>query len=231
VKGGAKEPEELKYLVSIEDGPVRKEIRKQAEIDSTLLEMTSSEGEKYDCFIPHPPNPDNEGSESAHIPTPEEIDSILAEMGTYSSCLFKLTGWWTYEFCYHKHFQQFHQPREGPIQQQYILGSYKEGSPPGQINNLNVDHSPSSDLEASLPYYSESYSDGTLCDLTGEPRTTEIRYYCNTEKVNLLKDIQEPSSCNYVVSIHTFLMCHFTAFKPKQSTVLSVQCFPQENSI
>lgn len=30
-------------------------------------------------------------------------------------------------------------------------------------------------------FYSEVYDEGTLCDLTGEPRETTVNFYCSTE--------------------------------------------------
>lgn len=43
-----------------------------------------------------------------------------------------MDGWWTYEFCYHKHLSQFHQPKETEkIEQLYYLGLHKPESPAG----------------------------------------------------------------------------------------------------
>eukprot|EP00026_Physarum_polycephalum_P015994 Phypoly_transcript_16814.p1 GENE.Phypoly_transcript_16814~~Phypoly_transcript_16814.p1 ORF type:complete len:253 (+),score=20.44 Phypoly_transcript_16814:77-835(+) len=228
---GLKEKEDVQYKVDIIDKPVKKEIRKQAEFDATYYEMTSAEGQKYDCYIPNPPNSET-GTNPAMIPTPLEIDNVLKELS--NSCILRLSGWFTYEYCYHKHMSQFHQPaKEAPVEQMYYLGVYSTSSPQGEIKNLNLERVPSSDgtTLTDLPYYSEMYSDGTPCEIMPFlPRTTEIRYYCGTDKVNVIKEIHEPSSCTYIVEILTNHMCTFSVFKPKFNPILNVMCFPNEGS-
>jgi len=224
-----KETEEVQYKVDIIDKPVKKEIRKQAEFDATHYEMTSAEGVKYDCYIPRPPNSDT-GTNPAMAPTPQEIDNVLQELS--NSCLLWVHGWWTYEFCYHKHVTQFHQPggKDVPTVQVSYLGTHSDVSPQGEIKNFKLDRIASdSSALIDLPYYSEIYSDGTPCEVAPFlPRTTEVRYYCTTEKVNIIKSVPEPSSCTYSVEVLTNHMCTFSAFKPKTNPTLNVMCFQHD---
>lgn len=81
--------------------------------------------------------------------------------------------------------------------------------------------------ESELPYYSQRYFDGTECDLTGVRRSTEVRYTCgNAQVASTIVDVKEPSSCTYLITVTTPLLCKHPVFKPKRETVLTIPCFP-----
>jgi len=46
-------------------------------------------------------------------------------------------------------------------------------------------------LTTEFPYYSETYTDGTVCDLTNQARRTEIRFYCNYPLWHKMKEEEE----------------------------------------
>uniref|UniRef100_A0A6B2L9W3 MRH domain-containing protein n=1 Tax=Arcella intermedia TaxID=1963864 RepID=A0A6B2L9W3_9EUKA len=126
-------------------------------------------------------------------------------------CLYRLEGWWTYEFCYGKHVRQFHQDKDGTIVASFNLG-------------LKTDASKG---VAGEDFYYEKFSKGTVCDLTAQPRTCEIRYYCSPEaEVSSLSSIKEPSSCNYIIRIDTPLLCKHPeyAYTVKEATE-KIFCF------
>lgn len=56
-------------------------------------------------------------------------------------------------------------------------------------------------------YFTEVYVNGTLCDVTGLPRTSEIRYVCRLSENEQLVNVVEISSCEYVFYIYTFRVC------------------------
>jgi len=77
-------------------------------------------------------------------------------------------------------------------------------------------------------YYSEIYSHGTPCDITGNPRTTEVRYYCHKEKISsTITDIKEPSSCSYIFTVSTTLLCNHPLFAPKKEVALPIYCIAE----
>lgn len=76
------------------------------------------------------------------------------------------------------------------------------------------------------PYFSVLYKDGSVCDLTGLSRTSEVRYSCGDVKAtnSLVSDHSEPSSCNYLFIVNTPLLCSISSFKPRQEEVRNISC-------
>lgn len=56
-------------------------------------------------------------------------------------------------------------------------------------------------------YFTEVYVNGTLCDATGLPRTSEIRYVCRLSEEEQLVNVEEISSCKYVFYVYTYRVC------------------------
>lgn len=48
---------------------------------------------------------------------------------------------------------------------------------------------------------------GTACDLTSDPRETEVRFICNPDTVSSLLSVSETSTCRYMVVIATSALC------------------------
>jgi len=168
---------------------------------------------KYTCWLPSPWLDDDEEEVEGEAPS---ISKLLEPMETY--CLYRLAGWWTYEFCYGKHIRQYHQEKDKPIrpQDEFFLG---------KKNELNEGYSNSE-------YYSEIYDSGTQCDLTGEKRKTEIRYYCSNDKLGAsIVDLKEPSSCSYIFSISTPHLCKHPDYKPPKEKLQTIKCVPLEKPL
>jgi len=201
--------DEVKYTVLLDDS------RPTILPEGVVVPMKSPLTQKnYLCVIPpEPSSADNEDPNSVEIP---DLDQLLSPLT--STCLYRLSGWWTYEFCHTKHIRQFHQERDLPIrpQDEFFLGRYA-ASIAGEIK---------SDPEQS--YYAYRYTDGTVCDLNGQKRSTEVRFFCSGEKsASALMDVKEPSSCNYVLAVNTPLICKHPSFKTKKETTMTIQCFAE----
>ena len=57
-------------------------------------------------------------------------------------------------------------------------------------------------------YVSHLYTNGRVCDENGQPRRAEVRLSCNPHiKTARIAAIQEPSICEYIVSVETSLLC------------------------
>ena len=76
-------------------------------------------------------------------------------------------GWWTYEFCYEQHVKQYH--AEGnEISAEYLLGvKVQREKIFSQATELPLFTTPG---KSDLPYYSDLFEFGTLCDLTNKQR-------------------------------------------------------------
>ena len=130
-----------------------------------------------------------------------------------NSCLYLNSGYWTYAVCYERYVQQFHSEitelNKAPVPQEntpiYYLGKYETGDKDSLLAE-SVD---------GVTYFAQRLGNGTICDLTGEERTVEVRYFCN-EKVaqDRVAWIKEIKTCHYEMAIHTTRLCSEVAFAP-----------------
>jgi hypothetical protein len=166
-----------------------------------------SNNKHYECSVPFllPQYSDKKNQEvDDYLEVPPFLESMQEK------CIYRWEGWWTYEFCYGKHIRQFHQEQDGSIPAQFFLGQ-ETGTTSGV---------PGPD------YYSIEYEAGSTCDLTGKPRTCEIRIYCQQNSdVSMFTSIKEPSSCNYVVRIDTPHLCKHPKYTSKETDTEKILCF------
>lgn len=202
---------------------------------------------RYLCSIPRvPPPPQNETT-----PPPSNPSSDAQELARASSrgwellqdmeghCLYFISGWWSYSFCYNSLIKQFHQlpptagtppypPLEDPSTPSYILGQYRDRTPDASTPrprgpNALAETTPrprppagSTALhsKASKRYLSQTLSGGSPCDLTGRPRRVEIQFHCQPQTADRIGWIQEVSTCAYVMVVYTARLCQEVAFLP-----------------
>lgn len=69
---------------------------------------------------------------------------------------------------------------------------------------------------------------GGLCDLTGKPRTAEIRFVCDPELMHAFEALSETSTCNYLVVVHTTYLCEHAAFKTESRVTKDIVCIASE---
>lgn len=167
------------------------------------------------------------------------------------TCLYFISGWWSYSFCYNTHVKQFHQlppgkgtpifpPVEDPATPSYVLGKF------GEVRNRFAVEGGTNDMEAGLPpeesdqgrttdiqakgtsssrYLSQKLSGGTTCDLTGNPRRVEIQFHCHPQSVDRIGWIKEVSTCSYLMVVYTPRLCNDMAFlPPREERAESIAC-------
>jgi len=182
----------------------------ESQKEHELLELTF-QGKPVKCFVPTVKTEEAENDNT----DADNLDIIKLLSPLTKSCTFRWEGWWTYEFCYGKYVRQFHQGKNGELGDQYYLG-YDEGDSKTQENPL---------------YYSIFYENGTPCELTGQPRSSEIRIRCAPNDVtSTIRDIVEPSSCKYILWINTPYVCKHPLYKPKGVAPESVHCYTIDES-
>ena len=130
---------------------------------------------RYTCYIPLHADPKKEASEKAGKDevkkedlVKEMVREVLKPMD--GKCLLqKNGGWWWYKYCRNKEVTQFHYDgQKNAVGDEYSLGKY------------NPDASPESfEFDIDKNEYSEMYTDGTVCDLTGKPRTVKVSFVCS----------------------------------------------------
>ncbi|NXG40354.1 OS9 protein, partial [Dromaius novaehollandiae] len=66
-------------------------------------------------------------------------------------------------------------------------------------------------------YHSQSYVNGSQCDLTGRAREAEVRFQCEEGAGDYIARVDEPQSCSYVLTVHTTRICHHPFLRPPAS--------------
>lgn len=193
--------------------------------------MTKKGGKKYRCYLPEE-EAEGEAATDGSVAKPEEsvASYLLPIKGT---CFYRLEGWWTYEFCFMKSVRQFHQEKfknqqkeeQTAITQDNTLGAYwvDPQAASGTVRGELLD-----DVKTKRKYFKQEYGNGTLCDLTGKPRESELRLNCAPGEPSYLASIEEVATCKYVVQFSSNLLCKHPAFAAdkKKESVDAIQCEP-----
>lgn len=64
-----------------------------------------------------------------------------------------------------------------------------------------------------LPFFQINMTDGTVCDLSGRPRHTNVLYVCYPQSKHNLFSVKETSTCQYEVIVLTSLLCSHPWYK------------------
>lgn len=202
----------------------------------------------YLCSIPSVPPPSTNSTNQARAASEETAELARATDRGYDllrsmsgSCLYFISGWWSYSFCYNTHVKQFHQlppgkgtpifpPVEDPSTPSYVLGKFGEvrnrfedvdGVDAGRDAGLppqEGEEGMTTEIQAkgtsSSRYLSQKLSGGTTCDLTGSPRRVEIQFHCHPQSVDRIGWIKEVLTCSYLMIVYTARLCNDVAFLP-----------------
>ncbi|GAA6079864.1 protein OS-9 isoform X1, partial [Tachysurus ichikawai] len=96
------------------------------------------------------------------------VPELLKPMHS-APCLTKTKDWWTYEFCYGQHIRQYHQ-EDSEIKGDVLFLGYFESE--FDWTNETAKATKQHKLKR---YHSQSYVNGSKCDLNGNPRESEVR--------------------------------------------------------
>jgi protein OS-9 len=153
--------------------------------------------------------------------------------GLDGHCMYFMSGWWSYSFCYGKSVVQFHampNSKPGPPvkdknSQEYVLGkidgsqgAQDSASQGGQTKSLTP---PNAQLQVKgdQRYLSQRLEHGTICDLTGRPRTIEVQYHCSPgSSIDRIGWVKEVTTCTYSMVVYTPRLCADVAFQPPKET-------------
>ncbi|KAF4112340.1 protein OS-9 isoform X1 [Onychostoma macrolepis] len=135
------------------------------------------------------------------------VPDLLMPMQT-APCLVKTKDWWTYEFCYGQHIRQYHLEDSEIKGDVLFLGYYDSEF---DWTNETAKASKQHKLKR---YHSQSYVNGSKCDLNGNPRETEVRFVCEEGSSDYIARVDEPQSCRYVLTVHTSRTCQHPLLRP-----------------
>ncbi|XP_043261848.1 endoplasmic reticulum lectin 1 [Colletes gigas] len=122
------------------------------------------------------------------------------------NCLHGGNGWWKYEFCYGRSVVQYHVERDS-TKTIVNLGKFDKQKHLDWIAAHPHKKLKSPELRKQLSHF---YSDGNICDKTGNPRQTEVKLKCiehaaSPSSVSLF--LLEPKTCEYILGVESPLIC------------------------
>ncbi|KAE9365754.1 hypothetical protein N431DRAFT_351382 [Stipitochalara longipes BDJ] len=215
-------------------------------------EMMYLQGESHLCIIPIVDTPPKNETSEAEARAAEQKELARATdrgwellQDLEGNCLYFVSGWWSYAFCYNNEITQFHQlppqpgkpllpPQRDPTTKLFVLGKArahesKEDEWGNAIEVRKGTHSepPKTELQVKgdTRYLVQKMEGGTTCDLTGKPRRVEVQYHCNPHVTDRIGYIKEVTTCSYLMVVYTPRLCNDVAFMPpKENRANSILC-------
>jgi protein OS-9 len=210
-------------------------------------------GEQHLCTIPIVDIPPRNETSEAEARAAEQKELARAKdrgwellQDLEGSCLYFVSGWWSYSFCYNSEITQFHQlppqpgkpllpPQRDPTTKAFVLGRVKghESKEDEWGNQIAVhkgkthNEPPKTELQVKgdTRYLVQKMEGGTTCDLTGKPRRVEVQYHCNPYVTDRIGYIKEVTTCSYMMVVYTPRLCNDVAFMPpKENKANSIIC-------
>ncbi|KAF5459269.1 hypothetical protein F2P56_023230 [Juglans regia] len=201
--------------------------------DQESVVMPNKNGENFICFLPKlekaksgkPVTQLNtssmimESEKRIKLKTPDELLEILKDR-----CFIRQEGWWSYEFCYQKKLRQVHSEDEKVVQE-FILGEYNAEATAAfnqNISEISTLKDPRS-KDASQRYHAHQYTNGTMCDLTNQPRETEVRFVCSESRA-MISSLTELSTCKYALTVQCPTLCKHPLFQEERPVWHTINC-------
>ncbi|ESO08691.1 hypothetical protein HELRODRAFT_184040 [Helobdella robusta] len=123
--------------------------------------------------------------------------------------------------------------------QEYYLGKYSREKYKKDLEKARKDRDEGKSiahpkkkkvLGVEYPYYEVVYEDGSVCDLTGQPRRSHIQFICYSGGSNEIYELKETSSCEYEIVVLTKHLCQHPSYGPRKSEVHTIDCHLVGNS-
>nr|GEX10410.1 hypothetical protein [Tanacetum cinerariifolium] len=203
--------------------------------DQESVVMPKKNGDKFLCYLPKVKNSKSEKptvhenttnlifetEKRIKLKTPDELLEAFKDQ-----CFLRQEGWWSYKFCYHKKLLQAHL-EEDKVVQEFVLGEYDAEATAAynrNVSDISTLKDPRS-KDASQRYHAHIYKNGTTCDLTNEPRETEVRFVCSEPRA-MISSITELSTCKYALTIQCPTLCKHPLFQEERPVSYIINCNP-----
>ncbi|XP_044165025.1 endoplasmic reticulum lectin 1-like isoform X2 [Acropora millepora] len=144
------------------------------------------------------PGPGNEYRDN-DVPQADKLLTSAFLHGEYCLVGGGSGSWWKYQFCYGKQVTQFHEDGSGP-RINILLGKWnKEAHIKWKKDRKKI----------TSTYTDHFYSGGEICDITGNPRTVQVRLKCKESKhvQEVALSLTEPRTCEYVLTVESPIIC------------------------
>jgi len=200
----------VQYSVRIARDPVMQNIQQASDHSLTMVNM---DGQKYTCSLPEAPDLVTDDNKTGDEPD-LNIEQLLSPLES-SPCMFLTHHWWTYELCYKRDIKQYHVEEDVPVGAVILLGT----------------HNPEEDssVESNQTYHSQWYGKGSRCDINGQMRKTEVRFFCNEAATQeFIGGIIEHAVCEYTLLVHTSRLCGVARMRTAAGSTpdLPIVCHP-----
>ncbi|XP_049739671.1 protein OS-9 isoform X2 [Elephas maximus indicus] len=211
---------EMRYGIEILPLPV---MGGQSQASDVVI-VSSKYKQRYECRLPAGAiHFQREREEEAPAYQGPGVPELLSPMKD-APCLLKTKDWWTYEFCYGRHIQQYHMEDSEIKGEVLYLGYYQSAF------DWDDETAKASKQHRLKRYHSQTYGNGSKCDLNGRPREAEVRFLCD-EGAGISGDyidrVDEPLSCSYVLTIRTPRLCPHPLLRPPPSAApQAILCHP-----
>lgn len=211
---------EMRYGIEILPLPV---MGGQSQASDVVI-VSSKYKQRYECRLPAGAiHFQREREEEAPAYQGPGIPELLSPMKD-APCLLKTKDWWTYQFCYGRHIQQYHMEDSEIKGEVLYLGYYQSAF------DWDDETAKASKQHRLKRYHSQTYVNGSKCDLNGRPREAEVRFLCD-EGAGISGDyidrVDEPLSCSYVLTIRTPRLCPHPLLRPPPSAApQAILCHP-----
>jgi Glucosidase II beta subunit-like protein len=151
-------------------------------------------------------------------------------------CMFFVSGWWSYSFCYNSQIKQFHQlppgsggpiypPQEDPSTPSYVLGKFDDKRTNARESGTKTSVTTELQTKGETRYLVQKLGGGTACDLTGKERRVEVQFHCHPQSTDRIGWIKEVATCTYLMIIYTPRLCNDVAFlPPRQNKAHMIAC-------
>ncbi|XP_036885971.1 protein OS-9 isoform X4 [Sturnira hondurensis] len=211
---------EMRYGIEILPLPV---MGGQSQASDVVI-VSSKYKQRYECRLPagaiHFQREREEETPAYQGPGIPELLSPMKD----APCLLKTKDWWTYEFCYGRHIQQYHMEDSEIKGEVLYLGYYQSAF------DWDDETAKASKQHRLKRYHSQTYGNGSKCDLNGRPREAEVRFLCD-EGAGISGDyidrVDEPLSCSYVLTVRTPRLCPHPLLRPPPSAApQAILCHP-----
>ncbi|GIC92639.1 protein OS-9 [Aspergillus udagawae] len=208
------------------------------------------DGQRYLCSIPQADSEDKNQTNGANRATEEDEQreiaratdrglELLREME--GKCMYYISGWWSYSFCYKKQIKQFHALPSGPgvpnyppiedsATHSFVLGRFPNSGDDEDLEG-DAEHKKTTTDVAELQtkggsrYLVQRLRGGTKCDLTGKDRKIEVQFHCHPQSTDRIGWIKELTTCSYLMVIYTPRLCNDVAFlPPQQDEAHAIEC-------
>ena len=197
----------------------------------------------YLCSIPQVNKQKNESATSSSKGDEEKELARATDRGwellkdMEGNCMYFVSGWWSYAFCYNKEVKQFHAlppgragtpifpPTEDESVPSFVLGHFQDprqstkqvegGSKGGKrIEQKTGAETTQIQTKGDMRYMVQKLGGGSTCDITGRPRKIEVQFHCHPQSADRIGWIKEVSTCAYLMVIYTPRLCNDVAFLP-----------------